>query len=615
MSTQSLYTNNQQGELQSDFYHSPTVRTSPSTGSSTLQNYSLGLYSTDVPVSYSRSFAGRRTYNNGNYLNPSSGKNRYPSNLSGQAYEELYAPYCDDYGFQLYSQQYTEHDYDDGKFSGTFPLSNPTTYQLSQSQKYEVKSNLYEESHLGYSAPLFVPRGNYNYNYGQYGNYSGNSSLNQRYYGTMNMNNQYKDYSSSLSYSPNPLHFQDSNGNINKVTQSHSRVNSFESSTTSGSSHNDSITNNEEKSCLPETPSDCISKELTHSSSGDLSSYYRMSQNSLSSIRKKSQDFNGMEGFNSPMNGDRAYRRHSSIAQSPRDDETVYIEGYSNDQLSKNYLRKSMDSVSCSPTSGNNSGKDKSVQCSPPRNINNVNNEEKKKEYSYVILESNNDSMHMRIESNSSETDDNENIINESFKMITLTEEEKQKIEINNSKSNTNSIIAKKNSNITKNSKRKNSSMKYLRVIEEQYETEKDTRTTFMICNIPNSFTQETILRILNNYVKNRYDFFYLPIDFRTQCNLGYAYINLIDRDTALLLVHSFDNKRWPNTPSQKTCEICFARIQGQAHMIQHSKDWAVMHLPEQYRPLFYVPLKEVRNGKEVTIMKRMYPDVEMKMK
>lgn len=41
-----------------------------------------------------------------------------------------------------------------------------------------------------------------------------------------------------------------------------------------------------------------------------------------------------------------------------------------------------------------------------------------------------------------------------------------------------------------------------------------DTRTTLMIKNIPNKYTQELLLQDIDQQFKNAYDFFYLPIDF-----------------------------------------------------------------------------------------------------
>ena len=49
--------------------------------------------------------------------------------------------------------------------------------------------------------------------------------------------------------------------------------------------------------------------------------------------------------------------------------------------------------------------------------------------------------------------------------------------------------------------------------------------------------------------------------------------------------------------------------------MLEHSKDWAVMHLPEQFRPLFYERTVEVVDGKEQVVMKRLSPDLEMRMR
>ncbi len=46
-------------------------------------------------------------------------------------------------------------------------------------------------------------------------------------------------------------------------------------------------------------------------------------------------------------------------------------------------------------------------------------------------------------------------------------------------------------------------------------------------------------------------------------------------------------------------------------HMLNHSKEWAVMHLPPQYRPLFFEPSMECVEGKEKIVMKPMIPSLE----
>ena len=53
-----------------------------------------------------------------------------------------------------------------------------------------------------------------------------------------------------------------------------------------------------------------------------------------------------------------------------------------------------------------------------------------------------------------------------------------------------------------------------------------DQRTTVMVKNIPNKYTQRNLLDLIDTTYAGAYDFFYLPIDFKNKCNLGYAFIN-----------------------------------------------------------------------------------------
>lgn len=62
----------------------------------------------------------------------------------------------------------------------------------------------------------------------------------------------------------------------------------------------------------------------------------------------------------------------------------------------------------------------------------------------------------------------------------------------------------------------------------------RDVRLTLMIRNIPNCFTQDQMLDIFNSFVKDEYDFFYMPVDFKTNCNLGFGYISMLSTESVL---------------------------------------------------------------------------------
>jgi hypothetical protein len=70
-----------------------------------------------------------------------------------------------------------------------------------------------------------------------------------------------------------------------------------------------------------------------------------------------------------------------------------------------------------------------------------------------------------------------------------------------------------------------------------QHSTKRDTdqaqgssRTTVMVRNIPNNYTGEMLLELIDSEgFASSYDFLYLPMDFGRQANLGYAFVNLVN--------------------------------------------------------------------------------------
>lgn len=119
-----------------------------------------------------------------------------------------------------------------------------------------------------------------------------------------------------------------------------------------------------------------------------------------------------------------------------------------------------------------------------------------------------------------------------------------------------------------------------------------DRRTTLMIKNIPNKYTQKMLLALLEErFARTRpfpFDFFYLPIDFKNRCNVGYAFINMTSPSAIPALVEEFHGKRWPKFNSEKVCAIAYARIQGKTALVQHFQNSSLLHEDKRCRPLLF---------------------------
>lgn len=116
-----------------------------------------------------------------------------------------------------------------------------------------------------------------------------------------------------------------------------------------------------------------------------------------------------------------------------------------------------------------------------------------------------------------------------------------------------------------------------------------DPRTTLMIRNIPNRYTQQMILESLDICLLGKYNFFYLPIDFQNQCNVGYAFINMTNIVYIPLLYDMFHNKGWKLFKSEKICEVTYARIQGLQGLVDHFKSSSLLSEDEDVRPIVMV--------------------------
>lgn len=103
-----------------------------------------------------------------------------------------------------------------------------------------------------------------------------------------------------------------------------------------------------------------------------------------------------------------------------------------------------------------------------------------------------------------------------------------------------------------------------LPVAKELLQTWPERATTVMLRNIPNRYTAEELLaEMLAQGFEGGFDFFYLPIDFKTKRNRGYGFINFHTAALAKQFVTAFHGQRLTRYSTQKILEISPALTQG----------------------------------------------------
>ncbi|CAL1139494.1 unnamed protein product [Cladocopium goreaui] len=117
-------------------------------------------------------------------------------------------------------------------------------------------------------------------------------------------------------------------------------------------------------------------------------------------------------------------------------------------------------------------------------------------------------------------------------------------------------------------------------------------RTTVMLRNLPNNYTRDMFLSLLDEEgLSELYDFVYLPMDFCRDANLGYAFVNLVDGAAVGKAWKKFDGfDRWA-LPTAKVCQVGWSGPhQGfQAH-VERYRNSPVMHksVPDCYKPMIF---------------------------
>lgn len=115
-------------------------------------------------------------------------------------------------------------------------------------------------------------------------------------------------------------------------------------------------------------------------------------------------------------------------------------------------------------------------------------------------------------------------------------------------------------------------------------------RSTLMMRNIPNNYTRDMLLELLDaEGFQGRYNFVYLPIDFQRLSGIGYAFVNFETSRDAEEAKETFQGFSDWKISSNKTCAVSWGEpLQGLQSHVDRYRNSPLMHadVPDQYRPV-----------------------------
>ncbi|QCD88619.1 hypothetical protein DEO72_LG3g3169 [Vigna unguiculata] len=141
--------------------------------------------------------------------------------------------------------------------------------------------------------------------------------------------------------------------------------------------------------------------------------------------------------------------------------------------------------------------------------------------------------------------------------------------------------------------------------------------TTVMIRNIPSKYTRDMLVEFLDSHCMKvnlrdkekdeescclAFDFVYLPIDFKTGMNKGYAFVNFTKPQAAWKFLLTASNMKWDLFQSHKIREVVSARLQGKERLEKHFETMNFPSESEDVLPVCFNPPRDgVIKGKQIT--------------
>eukprot|EP00930_Biecheleria_cincta_P006887 TRINITY_DN107989_c0_g1_i1.p1 TRINITY_DN107989_c0_g1~~TRINITY_DN107989_c0_g1_i1.p1 ORF type:complete len:238 (-),score=27.30 TRINITY_DN107989_c0_g1_i1:299-928(-) len=113
-------------------------------------------------------------------------------------------------------------------------------------------------------------------------------------------------------------------------------------------------------------------------------------------------------------------------------------------------------------------------------------------------------------------------------------------------------------------------------------------KTTVMMRNLPNKYTQKMLLGEINEAgFSGSFDFVYLPVDPETNANRGYAFLNFKEPGVAWKFRQYFEDRKMNRFNSNKVVKVTPATLQGYDKNYEHYSSKRVNDGDPETRPLF----------------------------
>merc|ERR1712149_104639 len=113
-----------------------------------------------------------------------------------------------------------------------------------------------------------------------------------------------------------------------------------------------------------------------------------------------------------------------------------------------------------------------------------------------------------------------------------------------------------------------------------------------MMRDIPNSYSCNKLVDLFDAAgFQGTYDFLYLPVDFRTNMSLGYAFVNFVSSRKAQEFMLFFDGFSNWHFSSPKVCQVSWSDPnQGLQEHVERYRNSPVMHenVPDDFKPRLY---------------------------